>query len=65
MEIPEIKEGLVEIEKVIRISGIISKVIVKSNSFRIDPVGACIGKKGIRIKAILGEMKRERVDLVA
>lgn len=65
VEVPEIKEGLITIEKIIRVPGLMSKVIVKSNKFKLDPVGTCIGKKGARIKSVVSEMKRERIDLVA
>lgn len=65
VEVPEVKEGLITIEKIIRIPGLMSKVIVKSNKFKLDPVGTCIGKKGSRIRSIVAEMKRERIDLVA
>lgn len=65
IEVPEIKEGEIRIEKIIRIFGLISKVIVRSNRFGIDPVGTCIGRKGSRIKSIVTEMKRERIDLVS
>lgn len=65
VEVPEIKEGLITIEKIVRVPGLMSKVIVKSNKFKLDPVGTCIGKKGARIKSVVAEMKRERIDLVA
>ncbi len=65
LEIPEIKEGIIEIRKVLRTPGLASKVIVGSENPRIDPVGACIGKQGARIKSIIKEVRRERIDLVA
>ncbi len=63
-EIPEIYEGTVEIVKIVREPGVRSKVIVKSNSSKIDPVGACVGVKGSRIKAIMAEISNEKIDLI-
>lgn len=63
-EIPEIYEGIVEIVKIVREPGVRSKVIIKSNSPKIDPVGACVGVKGSRIKAIMAEMSNEKIDLI-
>jgi len=63
-EIPEIYEQIVEIVKIVREAGMRSKIIVKSNSPKIDPVGACVGVKGSRIKAIMAELSNERIDLI-
>jgi N utilization substance protein A len=63
-EIPEVFEGLVEIKKVVRIPGYKTKVIVVSHSKEIDPVGTCVGVGGARIKPILKELGREKVDLI-
>ncbi len=63
-EIPEIYEGIVEIVKIVREPGVRAKVIVKSNSNKIDPVGACVGVKGSRIKAIMAELSNEKIDLI-
>ncbi|MGC9069908.1 MAG: transcription termination factor NusA [Elusimicrobiales bacterium] len=63
-EIPEIYDGIVEIVKVVREPGVRSKIIVKSNSSKIDPVGACVGVKGSRIKAIMAEISNEKIDLI-
>ncbi|MEF3280242.1 MAG: transcription termination factor NusA [Elusimicrobiota bacterium] len=63
-EIPEIYEGIVEIVQIVREPGVRSKVIVKSNSPKIDPVGACVGVKGSRIKAIMAELSNEKIDLI-
>jgi N utilization substance protein A len=64
IEIPEVFEGIVEIKKVARIAGYKTKVIVTSNSKEIDPVGTCVGVGGVRIKPILKELGREKVDLI-
>lgn len=63
-EIPEIYEGVIEIVKIVREPGIRSKIIVKSNSPKIDPVGACVGVKGSRIKTIMAELSNEKIDLI-
>jgi len=63
-EIPEIYEGIVEIVNIVREPGVRSKIIIKSNSPKIDPVGACVGVKGSRIKAIMAELSNEKIDLI-
>lgn len=63
-EIPEIYDGIVEVVKIVREAGVRSKIIVKSNSPKIDPVGACVGVKGSRIKAIMAELANEKIDLI-
>jgi N utilization substance protein A len=63
-EIPEIYEGIVEIVNIVREPGVRSKIIVKSNSPKIDPVGACVGVKGSRIKAVMAELSNEKIDLI-
>jgi N utilization substance protein A len=63
-EIPEIYEGIVEIVNIVREPGVRSKIIVKSNSSKIDPVGACVGVKGSRIKAVMAELSNEKIDLI-
>ncbi|HNQ35276.1 MAG TPA: transcription termination factor NusA [bacterium] len=63
-EVPEIREGLVEIKSVARVAGEACKVAVTSNDNRIDPVGTCIGIRGTRIRAIMKELDGERVDVI-
>lgn len=65
LEIPEINEGLILIYSVARESGVRSKVAVMSENSNIDPVGACIGEKGMRIANILKELGPEKIDVVA
>lgn len=65
LEVPEIEEGLVEIKGVAREAGQRSKVAVWSNNENIDPVGACIGKKGMRKNAVADELFGERIDIIA
>jgi len=64
LEIPEVFEGVVEIKNIARIPGYKTKVVVASNSKDIDPVGTCVGVGGVRIKPILKELGREKVDLI-
>jgi len=64
LEVPEIYEGLVEIKAVAREAGQRSKVAVVSNDSNVDPVGACVGAKGSRVRMIVGELRGEKVDIV-
>lgn len=63
-EIPEIYEGLIEIKSVARDPGSRSKVAVYSTNQDIDPVGSCVGQKGIRIQNIINELKGEKIDVI-
>lgn len=63
-EVPEISDGIVELVKIVREPGIRSKIIVKSNSSKVDPVGSCVGVRGSRIKVIMGELSNEKIDLI-
>jgi len=64
LEIPEIHEGLVEIKNIAREAGKRSKVAVCSKDERVDPIGACIGDRGSRIKLIMQELKDEKIDVI-
>jgi len=64
LEIPEIHEGLVEIKNIAREAGKRSKVAVYSKDERVDPIGACIGDRGSRIKLIMQELKDEKIDVI-
>lgn len=63
-EVPEIYDGIIEIMSVARDSGRRSKVAVWSKDDRIDPVGACVGMKGIRVQSIVKELSGEKIDIV-
>lgn len=63
-EIPEIKDGIIEIMSVSREAGSRSKIAVKTNDSNVDPVGACIGAKGMRIQGIIDELCGEKIDVV-
>ena len=64
LEIPEIYEGLIEIKSVSRDPGYRSKIAVYSTNKDIDPVGSCVGQRGIRIKNIIEELNGEKIDVV-
>ena len=63
-EIPEIYEGLIEIRSVSRDPGLRSKVAVYSPNENIDPVGSCVGQKGIRIQSVINELHGEKIDVI-
>ena len=63
-EIPEIYEGLIEIKSVSRDPGLRSKVAVYSPDENIDPVGSCVGQKGIRIQNVINELHGEKIDVI-
>lgn len=64
LEIPEIYEGLIEIKNIVREPGSRTKIAVYSKDMNIDPVGSCVGPRGIRIQNILYELKEEKIDVV-
>jgi N utilization substance protein A len=63
-EVSEIHDGIVEIIRVAREAGSRSKIAVKSNSDRVDPVGACVGMRGTRVKNVTTELGGERIDII-
>ena len=63
-EIPEVFDGIIELVKIARAPGDRSKVAVLSHDERVDPVGACVGMKGIRIHAIVRELQNENIDVI-
>ncbi len=64
LEVPEIQEGTVEIRSIVREAGMRTKVAVSSLDTNVDPVGACVGNKGARIKSISNELGGERIDVI-
>jgi len=64
LEIPEVRNCDVEIKAIARDPGFRSKVAVASTDPRIDPIGACVGQKGVRIQAVMEELNGERVDMI-
>ena len=63
-EVPEIKAGTVQIRAIAREPGLRTKIAVSSSEPGLDPVGACVGPKGVRHRAILSELSNEHVDIV-
>jgi len=64
LEIPELKQGLIEIKGIVREPGIRAKVTVISNDEKIDPVGTCIGAKGTRINSVGSHLNNEKIDVI-
>lgn len=64
IEVPEIYDGTVKIVRVARVPGFRSKIAVATLNKDIDPVGACVGMRGIRIQSITNELKGEKIDII-
>ncbi len=64
IEVPEIYDGMVEIKSIAREPGARSKVAVSSREANLDPVGACVGPKGSRVRMVVDELRNERVDVI-
>ena len=64
MEVPEIYEGVIEIKAVARDPGSRAKIAVISYDNSIDPVGACVGMRGSRVQAVVGELQGEKIDII-
>ena len=63
-EVPEIYDGIIEIKSVARDPGSRAKIAVLSNDSGIDPVGACVGMRGSRVQAVVGELQGEKIDII-
>lgn len=63
-EVPEIASGSVEIKKIAREPGVRTKIAVFSTQSGVDPVGSCVGQKGVRVQAVTNELGGERVDII-
>jgi len=64
LEVPEIADGLVEIENVAREPGYRSKIAVVSHANGVDPVGACVGPRGSRVRMVVSELRGEKIDII-
>jgi len=64
MEVPEIYDGIIHIRSVARDPGSRAKIAVISNDSSIDPVGACVGMRGSRVQAVVGELQGEKIDII-
>ncbi|MCW8836619.1 MAG: transcription termination factor NusA [Rhodospirillales bacterium] len=63
-EVPEIYDGIIEVKSVARDSGSRAKIAVLSHDSGIDPVGACVGMRGSRVQAVVGELQGEKIDII-
>lgn len=63
-EVPEISDGTVRIEKIVRDAGYRTKISVSTSDPKVDPVGACVGMRGIRVKNIVRELNNEKIDII-
>ncbi|BCS53441.1 transcription termination factor NusA [Geobacter sp. SVR] len=63
-EVPEVAEGIVEINAVVRDPGSRAKVAVSSNDSDVDPVGACVGMRGARVQNVVSELRGEKIDII-
>lgn len=64
MEVPEIYDGIIQLKSVARDPGSRAKIAVISNDSSIDPVGACVGMRGSRVQAVVGELQGEKIDII-
>lgn len=64
LEIPEIKAELVEIKAIARLPGVRAKIAVASNDPKVDPIGSCVGQKGVRVQNVTEELNGERIDVI-
>jgi N utilization substance protein A len=64
LEVPEIYDNIIEIKDIVREPGDRTKIAVLSNDKRIDPIGACVGMKGVRIQAVVRELNNEKIDVI-
>lgn len=64
MEVPEVHDGIVEIKNIAREAGARSKIAVHSRDENVDPVGACVGPKGMRVQSVVQELRGEKIDIV-
>lgn len=64
LEVPEIHDGIVEIKGIAREAGSRTKIAVFSKDENVDPVGACVGHKGIRVQAVVDEIRGEKIDII-
>ncbi len=64
LEVPEIQSGIVQVKSIAREAGFRTKVAVSSNDPQVDPVGACVGQRGIRVERIVAELHNEKIDII-
>lgn len=64
LEVPEVFDGTVDIKSIAREAGSRTKIAVHSNDENVDPMGACVGPKGVRVQNIVNELKSEKIDII-
>lgn len=64
-EVPEVEDGTIEIVSIVREAGYRTKLLVRSFDSKVDPVGACVGVRGTRVKNIIRELNEEKIDIIA
>lgn len=64
-EVPELEDGTIEIMGIVRDAGYRTKLMVKSHDHKVDPVGACVGIRGNRVKNIIRELNNEKIDIIS
>jgi len=63
-EVPELEDGTIEIVKIVRDAGYRTKLTVRSTDMKVDPVGACVGMRGSRVKNVIRELNNEKIDII-
>ena len=63
-EVPELQDGTVTVERIVRDAGYRTKLVVRSSEIKVDPVGACVGVRGNRVKNIIRELGNEKIDII-
>lgn len=63
-EVPELNDGTITIEKIVRDPGYRSKFTVRTSDPKVDPVGACVGMRGMRVKNVMRELNNEKIDII-
>lgn len=63
-EVPELSDGTITIEKIVRDPGYRSKFTVRTSDLKVDPVGACVGMRGMRVKNVMRELNNEKIDII-
>ncbi len=63
-EVPELNDGTITIEKIVRDPGYRSKFTVRTSDLKVDPVGACVGMRGMRVKNVMRELNNEKIDII-
>ena len=64
LEIPEVRSGVVQVKSIAREAGVRCKVAVHSDDEKIDPIGSCVGQKGVRVQNVMQELNGERIDII-